>query len=406
MTVAVAPLALPTPAAADDRSLVDRPAPAVKRTGAAVGGPLALRSVRVVQDGADLRWTIVTAKGWPTASLRAGKGRRICISTHRRDGDEAHRACVSARGRRLRLRGTVVGRDGAPRRWRAIEARITRVDSRTLRVVGPVAELGRRIGDVRWSVSSSWSGSASCPRAGTCVDRVPGPRRRPASYRTMRAVPIGCTPRGATRVTRGPAVKAVALTFDDGPAAITSRWLDVLRRHDAPGTFFVLGASVHGREALLRRMVREGHAIGNHSYDHADLSGGGRGQLGRTNAVIRAATGVQPCVFRPPGGATSARLDAEVRSAGMHDVLWSVDTNDWRGPGAATIAARALTAGPGGIVLMHDGGGPREPGLAALPTIIRGLRARGYRLVTVPELLRLSPRHAYESHPRTGGGAT
>ncbi|MGE4427645.1 MAG: polysaccharide deacetylase family protein [Solirubrobacteraceae bacterium] len=390
----VASLATAPTAGATERS--DDPSPRVERTGRAVGGPLALRRVGVVQDGTDLRWRIVTAKGWPTASLRAGRGRRICLSTHRRDGGEAHRACVSAKGRRLRLRGTVVGRDGIPKGWRTIRARITRPDSRTLQVVGPVAELGRRYGTVRWTVSSAWRGGASCSRVGACADRLPGPKRRPATYGTRRPVPIGCVPRGATRVTHGPAVKEVALTFDDGPATITSRWLDVLREHDAVGTFFVLGSQVHGRESLLRRMVREGHAVGNHSYDHANLAGGGRGQLGRTNAIIRAASGVQPCVFRPPGGATSGALDAEVRSAGMHDVLWSIDTNDWQGPGAATIASRALAAGRGGIVLMHDGGGPREPGLAALPTIIRGLRARGYRLVTVPDLLRLRPRYAYD----------
>jgi peptidoglycan/xylan/chitin deacetylase (PgdA/CDA1 family) len=183
--------------------------------------------------------------------------------------------------------------------------------------------------------------------------------------------------------------RKVALTFDDGPAAITAGFLDLLRRHHARATFFVLGQQVAGHQALLRRMLREGSSIGNHSFNHANLGGGGAsGQIASTNAAIHRATGFTPCLFRPPYGSTGPALRGEVAAADMRSILWDVDPLDWRQPGAAAIASSVLGhVRPGSIVLSHDGGGPRAGTLAAYATIIPALQRRGYTLVTVEELL-------------------
>lgn len=386
---------LPPAVAAAEAPLRDHPAPQVAIADGDDRGPVDLRRTSLVQDGDQLVWRVLTAHPWTAADLRAGAGRRICLSTHRRDGGEASRLCIGWSGHRLRARATAIGASGRPSGWTASSARVRRVDGRTIEVRGPVAELGRRLGTVRWSVTSQWVGGDACPAVGDCRDRAPD--RGTASYETRRALVVGCTPSGPDSVRQGPAVKQVALTFDDGPWQLTSQFLDRLRHYDVPATFFMIGRQVAAQAPLLRRMVREGHALGNHTWSHADVAGGNAGQLTSTSDAIRRATGVSPCVFRPPGGATSATLAAQARSLGMVDVLWSIDTDDWRGPpSTATIVARALAAGPGGIVLMHDGGGPRGNTLAALPQIISGLRARGYRLVTVPQLLGLSQRFGYQ----------
>ena len=113
--------------------------------------------------------------------------------------------------------------------------------------------------------------------------------------------------------------------------------------------------------------------------------------------MIRRVTGFTPCLFRPPGGSTGADLVARVRALGMTSVLWNADPFDWRMPGTAAIVARVLAqAGPGGIILNHDGGGPRGQTLAAAPAIVAALRARGYTFVTVSTLLGYRERVALE----------
>jgi peptidoglycan/xylan/chitin deacetylase (PgdA/CDA1 family) len=192
----------------------------------------------------------------------------------------------------------------------------------------------------------------------------------------------------------------VALTYDDGPAAITPRFLATLRRLGVPATFFMLGQQVAASPAITRQVMADGHELANHSWNHANLGGGGpaaSAQLEHTNAVIRRVTGFTPCLFRPPGGSTGADLVARVRALGMTSVLWSADPFDWRLPGTSAIVGRVLAqTGRGGIILDHDGGGPREQTLAAAPAIIAALRARGYTFVTVSALLGYRERIALE----------
>jgi peptidoglycan-N-acetylglucosamine deacetylase len=197
----------------------------------------------------------------------------------------------------------------------------------------------------------------------------------------------GCTRHGAPFRTNGSRRhRTVALTFDDGPSPYTHRVLRILRRFRVPATFFLIGQQVGPFRREARAELRAGEEIGNHSLRHSFLPS--RGDLARTNQVIRRATGFRPCLFRPPGGAVNSRVVGSALSLGMDTITWDVDPRDWSRPGTGAIVSRVLGAvRPGSIVLMHDGGGPRGETVAALPTILRVLRHRGYRFETVSALL-------------------
>jgi peptidoglycan-N-acetylglucosamine deacetylase len=198
---------------------------------------------------------------------------------------------------------------------------------------------------------------------------------------------VGCTAGSGSAVVSEPrSHRAVALTFDDGPStAYTPSILAILERMGATATFFEEGRHVAGREALMRRILASGDEIGNHSFDHPPDPG--FDQLAATNRLIHAATGFTPCLFRPPYGLVDPKVESAARDNGLQTVLWSVDSRDDKHPGAAAIRARVLSlAQPGSIVLMHDGGHHPQT-VAALPGIVRGLRAHGLRFVTVTRLL-------------------
>ncbi|MFC4900686.1 polysaccharide deacetylase family protein [Streptosporangium amethystogenes subsp. fukuiense] len=183
-------------------------------------------------------------------------------------------------------------------------------------------------------------------------------------------------------------VRCVALTFDDGPGAYTAALLDMLARHRGRATFFVVGQMVPGDgERILRRMVAEGHELGNHSWSHPELPGlseaGIREQLNRTQWIVKRATGVTMDLMRPPYGATDARVAAESRHLGLAQILWDVDTLDWRDRDSSIVARRAAEATPGSIVLMHD---IHASTVQAVPRLLHHFAARGYRLVTLSEL--------------------
>ncbi len=230
--------------------------------------------------------------------------------------------------------------------------------------------------------------------AGVLLPTV-GPTGRQAAAQVHPGSPTGCEHRASTTQARRGSTSGnrIALTFDDGPGPLTASFLEVLRRQRVPATFFVVGRSVAGHEALLRRALREGHMLGNHSYTHASLAAadaGARRQITATQDAIVRATGFTPCLLRPPYGTSSKRLVATAGELSLRSVLWSVYPQDTRRPGAATIRRRVLsTTRPGSIILLHDAGGDRRQTLAALPGIIRGLKARGLRFVTVTDLLGL-----------------
>jgi peptidoglycan/xylan/chitin deacetylase (PgdA/CDA1 family) len=183
-----------------------------------------------------------------------------------------------------------------------------------------------------------------------------------------------------------PSRRAVALTFSDGPGGSTEAVLEILEQHGVPGTFFVIGCLVRGNEALLRRALAQGSALGNHTFTHVKAAS--RRELHDTQYAIRQATGYTPRVFRPPHGALSRRLVVRARLLGLHTIGGGVDSRDWSEPGSQAIYERVVSgARPGAIVLLHDGGPWRGQMLAALPRIIATLRSRGYGFLTVPALL-------------------
>jgi peptidoglycan/xylan/chitin deacetylase (PgdA/CDA1 family) len=200
-------------------------------------------------------------------------------------------------------------------------------------------------------------------------------------------LPVGCTHGGAPFHTHGPrGRKRIAIGFDDGPSNYTSKVLRILRRFDSHATFFEIGQETTGRAATMRKILAQGNEIGNHSLHHE--SDPSSASLHETNHLIRAATGFRPCDFRPPDGHVNSGLIARAHAEHLVTVNWDVDPRDWADPGVVAIAANVLQNGHNGsIVVMHDGGGNRSETIAALPSILAHFRSRGYRFVTVAQLL-------------------
>jgi peptidoglycan/xylan/chitin deacetylase (PgdA/CDA1 family) len=235
-------------------------------------------------------------------------------------------------------------------------------------------------------------------------------RHAPASIASLYR-PIGCVLRGpALAYTSGPARKTVALSFDDGPAPDTPAFVRMLEAQHVPATFFMIGEHVTAQyRGTLRRELRAGDALGDHTYTHPDLvsSGGVYGQLNRTLQAIRALTGYTSCVFRPPYGDYNRSVIDIARSLGLATILWNVDPSDWALPGVSAIERRVLAqVRPGSIVISHDGGGPRGQTLAAYPYIISALRKRGYSFATVPQLLGFRTVYAPCTSPCEGVGVS
>jgi len=191
---------------------------------------------------------------------------------------------------------------------------------------------------------------------------------------------------------------AVALTFDDGPGAVTGAVLDALRRHGARATFNVLGERIAGRERLLERTAREGHEIGVHGWSHGDHRDH---PVERARAAAHAADavasvcGLRPRLFRPPFGLTSRRLQLAVARHGLQTVLWDVDPRDFEEPGAEAILARTTAAiRPGSIVLLHDDRPALAPTAQAVDRLLAELGRRRWEPVTVSALLAAPRRDA------------
>lgn len=189
---------------------------------------------------------------------------------------------------------------------------------------------------------------------------------------------------------------SVALTFDDGPSEDTEELLEVLRRYRTKATFFMLGRQVELFPKIARRVIEEGHEVGNHSYSHPIYLFRGlnetREQLERAQEIITKATGAQPRFARPPGGVRTPAYFAAARQLGLRTVQWSVAGLDWKQRTGTEIAARVLAeAQAGSIILLHDGDSARKRDrsatVAALPIIIEGLQARGLTVVPLPHLL-------------------
>lgn len=201
----------------------------------------------------------------------------------------------------------------------------------------------------------------------------------------------------------------VALTFDDGPSsAYTPKVLDILRRHGARGTFFVLGNSARRCPSIVARAAAEGHEIGVHTWSHINMARSSTAKIdsevSRTVDAIRSITGKTPAVMRPPYGATNASIVNHMyNNYGMRSIMWDVDTRDWQRPGVSTVVSRAVNgAKPGSIILVHD---IHASTLASIEGIVTGLQARGFKLVTVSELLARAGAHAAPRVPAARAAA-
>lgn len=183
----------------------------------------------------------------------------------------------------------------------------------------------------------------------------------------------------------------IAMTFDDGPhAQLTPKLLDMLKARNIKATFYVVGQNAAEYPDILKRMVAEGHEIANHSWNHTALNKLGaeglRSQIEKTNAAIVQATGIKPTNLRPPYGATNAALNKKLdEQYGLKVILWSVDPLDWKYRNSSRVATQIIQgAHPGAIILAHD---IHATTVAAMPEAFDALLAKGYKFVTVSELL-------------------
>ncbi|AFY83700.1 polysaccharide deacetylase family protein [Oscillatoria acuminata] len=192
--------------------------------------------------------------------------------------------------------------------------------------------------------------------------------------------------------------KAIALTFDDGPWPIyTEQVLDILEQNDIKATFFLIGQHLKHHSAIAEKVVEAGHALGNHTWNHhyhnvpREVAAK---EIEDTAALIYEVTGFKTEWFRPPGGVLTNGLNAYALSQNYAVAMWSSDARESSFSSSGALVNNVLNgAKPGGIVLLHDGGGNRSATVQALPIIITKLKERGYRFVTLPELLELYEQH-------------
>ncbi|QLE40939.1 polysaccharide deacetylase family protein [Nostoc sp. C052] len=191
-----------------------------------------------------------------------------------------------------------------------------------------------------------------------------------------------------------PDQKVIALTFDDGPwPESTAQVLDILKQNQIKGTFFLIGQNVKNYPSLVKREIAEGHVIGNHTWHHwyQFLNPQAAAyEIDHTADLIYQLTGIKTNLFRPPGGIMHNGVAAYARNSKYAIILWSSDSVDYSRPAVPKLINNVFRqAKPGGIVLMHDGGGNRSKTVQALPEIIANFRKQGYSFVTIPELLEM-----------------
>jgi peptidoglycan/xylan/chitin deacetylase (PgdA/CDA1 family) len=361
--------------------------------GGAQPAPFAIAATSLRQDGQDLVWRLELAGPFSPRALAPDHESLCLLVEHVRDTSVVGQLCIAGPARRSRvprLRFTPVSASGSGRA-RAIPASVTRSSPRELTASFPPAAIGLSYRSLRWQVLSAVA-PPTCTGTG-CSVVFPA---RPALLALHKPKLVGCVPRGLSWVSHGPSdVHEIALTFDDGPWYDTPQFLKLLEREHVVATFFEVGEHIgqFGEGgAIERRMLADGDMIGDHTWDHRDVASGGslaEWEISRTARAIRSATrGFRPCLFRAPGGEVGPGLLRVARSLGFATIQWDIDPRDWARPGTAAIYENVIAnARDGAIVIQHDGGGDRSETLAALPVEIAALRRRGYRFVTVTQLL-------------------
>ena len=359
-------------------------------------GPLDLKRVGVEQVRRNVRLTVHTQAEFSLGALnrrpRVGDPdeRFLCLRIHRSGAALVRQLCfgTTSHGDPNTLGYAELAGDGSTRASHPIKAHVKRPSRRSIIARFRPSDAGLTPHTYRWRYISQWSGH-QCPPPGAARDPCGdvAPNHHLARFRLREVQPIGCTDRGPSPVFHGSERhNKVALTFDDGPSDYTPNILSVLEHRHAKATFFEVGDLIPGRTSISRSVIEAGDELGNHSLHHE--TNPGRTSMAITNERIKSATGFTPCLFRPPNDSYDARVVDDARSLGMTTVIWNVDPRDWSRPGTGAIYDRVVSATcPGSIVILHDGGGDRSQTVAALPHIIKTLRDRGYRFVTVTKLL-------------------
>lgn len=195
---------------------------------------------------------------------------------------------------------------------------------------------------------------------------------------------------------QGPRTAQIALTFDDAPdPRFTPYILDILKKNHIKATFFVIGDKAKRYPKLVKRMVNEGHIVGNHSFNHPNFNkislGQFQQQIIKTGLAIQKSIGYTPLLIRPPYGEIRESQLQWLQQNGYTVVNWNVDSNDWRGLSKTQVYYNVVSATrPGSIILMHAGGGTAsnlKGTLKSLPSIIKSLQQKGYVFVTIPQQL-------------------
>ncbi|WP_341281098.1 polysaccharide deacetylase family protein [Paenibacillus sp. FSL H8-0537] len=217
----------------------------------------------------------------------------------------------------------------------------------------------------------------------------PTPTSKPAPTATPSASPKG--ENGASKPDKEQ--KLVALTFDDGPdSRYTPAILDILKKKGVKATFFVVGVQVKKDPDVLKRIVDEGHEIGNHTTHHKDLTKLTKSQIWEeittTDKLIKDAVGFTPNLVRAPYGAVNSTVKQLMKEKGRELVSWNVDTRDWAGTSIAVMKQNISEhTKPGGIILMHSFGGKGiKNTVDMLPDVIDSLHKKGYTFVTIDEM--------------------
>jgi len=359
--------------------------------------PLAISSTSLKQDGRQLVWSISAPHPFYPAALTRHR-RTVCLLLHQGTGPPGdHLVCLA--GHRPGKHRPRLFYRLANGKTRAISASFTRSSTSRLTARFLPDAVGIKYRRLHWRVISSVRPSG-CPAPtgnspSTC-EKVLKTQRLRLRLHTPRAVT--CIATGAPFVKSGPSNRPeIALTFDDGPGNTppTMDFVNLLHRMNVPATFFEIGRQISTYDptgAIERKMLAYGDMIANHTWSHPSMpslsAGAQSSQLSMTQQAIRHATGFTPCLFRAPGGGVNSTVISVARSLGLTTVGWDIDPRDWSLPGTEAIYENVVSnAHNGAIVVEHFGGGPRYQTLAALPEEIKTLRARGYRFVTVTQLL-------------------
>lgn len=188
-------------------------------------------------------------------------------------------------------------------------------------------------------------------------------------------------------------LQEVALTFDDGPTPwSTPQILATLNHFGVKATFFCIGQQVQIYPAVVRQEYADGDLIEDHSWSHPDMrylsASAIHKQLEMGAQAIEQVTNTEPAFFRPPYGSATPIMLSQARQLDLSTVMWTIDPRDWSLPGSQVIISRVLSSVTNGaIILLHDGGGNRAQTIAALPTIITKLQQRGFRFVTIQQMV-------------------